>query len=357
MCKVLSVCYGPTLLLTVKGTLDDVRSDLIYQQTFESDEPNLLKRANAFSHWVDDLLTEQYNLQIGHFRDVWGGMAVLKHPHITPIFEVNGFPSIELPVRFPQLGAETLEKLKTLELYCLRHAAQLITPSHTIKNHIVARGIKSDKVEVIPNGATLSEKKARHTDLPQDYIVYIGALQPWQGVDTLLRSMRYLADKKEMQLVICSSHHENRSKPFRKFAEKLGIESQLTWLYQLTKADLQQVIQHAMLSVAPLKECSRNIEQGCSPLKIFESMACGVPVVASDLPTVREIIEHNENGMLVRADRPAELARGIRILLDYPDFRKNLGEKARQTIEDRFTWTRIEHDLQRVYEGVFSYSF
>lgn len=357
MCKVLSECYGPTLLLTVRGVLDDIRTDSIYQQTFESDEPNLLKRANAFSHWIDGLLSEQYNLQIGHFRDVWGGMAVLKHPHITPIFEVNGFPSIELPVRFPQVGVETLEKLKTLELHCLRRAAQLITPSYTIKNHIVARGIQSDKVEVIPNGATLPAKNAKHADLPKDYIVYMGALQPWQGVDTLLRSLRYLADKKEMQLVICSSHNENRSKPFRKFTEKLGVEKQVIWKYQLGKEELQQVMQHAMLSVAPLKECSRNIEQGCSPLKIFESMACGVPVVASDLPAVREIIEHNENGILVRADRPAELARGIRILLDYPDFRKNLGEKAQQTIEDRFTWTRSEQQLRRVYESIFDYSF
>ncbi len=357
MCRVLSECHGPTLLLTVKGAQDEIRTEAIHQETFESDEVNLLKRAYAFSHWVNQILVNQYHLQIGHFRDVWGGMAVLQHAHITPVFEVNSFPSIELPVRFPDLGIDTIEKLKTLEVYCLQKAEKIITPSYTICENISKRGVAEQKIVVLPNGANVPANVVKNPKLPTNYLVYVGALQPWQGVDTLFRAMRYLPDIPELKLVVCSSHPENRAKPFRKFAEKLGIQDQVIWRYQLEKEELQGVIQHALLSVAPLRECSRNINQGCSPLKIFESMACGVPVVASDLPVVREIISHNENGVLVRADRPAELARAIRILLEYPDFRKRLGENAKQTIEEKFTWSRIENELQTIYTHIFSYSF
>jgi glycosyltransferase involved in cell wall biosynthesis len=156
---------------------------------------------------------------------------------------------------------------------------------------------------------------------------------------------------------LCSSHNENHVKPFRKFAEKLGVQHQLIWKYQLDKPELRQILQHALLSVAPLTECSRNIEQSCSPLKIFESMASGVPVVGSDLPVVREIISPDKDGMLVRAGRPAELARAIRIAVDYPEFRKQLGERALQTIQDRFTWAAIQEKLRHTYENIFSYSY
>lgn len=357
MVDVLSACVGPTLLLTLKSDQQEIHTDCIHQLTFESDEPNVLKRANEFTHWVNDQLTRQYDLQVGHFRDVWGGMAIFNHPHILPVYEANGFSSIELPVRYPQLGAGTIQKLIALENYCLHHAARIITPSHTIYQHITRRGIPSQKIQILPNGAEIPEHAPPHPQLPDQYLVYAGAFQAWQGVDVLLKAMRYLQDKKELQLVLCSSHTENHVRHFRKFVEKIDIQDQVIWKYQLSKPELSQIMQHALVSVAPLTECSRNIEQGCSPLKIFESMACGVPVVASDLPVVREIITPNENGILVRAGRPAELARGIRLAVDFPEFRTRLGRKAKETIQDRFTWHAIENELHHFYSTIFSYAF
>ncbi len=348
MTTTLAECYGPTLLLTLKGEGEEIRTPTIYQSCFESLEPNLLKRAQTFSEWADEQLAQQYHLEIGHFRDVWGGMAILNHPHILPLYEVNSFPSIEMPMRFSQLTPAILKKLEALENHCLFQAKQVITPSYTIRNAIVRRGIISDKIEVIPNGATLVQK-VTSPPLTEKYIVYVGALQPWQGVDVLFRAMKYLRDKDDLRLVVCCSHTEHKSKPYKKFAEKLGIADQVIWKYQLSKTALQKIIQHALLSVAPLTECSRNIEQGCSPLKIFESMACGVPVVASDLPVVREIISHNVNGVLVRPGRPAEIARAVRLLLDYPEQRQHLGEKARQSIAESYTWSSIQQNLKACY--------
>jgi glycosyltransferase involved in cell wall biosynthesis len=348
MTATLAECYGPTLLLTLKGESEEIRTPTLYQSCFESQEPNLLKRAQAFSAWVNEQLAQHYHLEFGHFRDVWGGMAILNHPHIVPIFEVNSFPSIEMPMRFSQLNSSLLKKLVTLENHCLSRSTQVITPSYTIRNAIVKRGVMEEKIAVIPNGATLLQR-VTSTPVTVKYMVYVGALQPWQGVDVLFRAMKYLRDKDDLRLVVCCSHSAHKSKPYLKFAEKLGITNQIIWKYQLSKTELQKVIQHALLSVAPLIECSRNIEQGCSPLKIVESMACGVPVIASDLPVVREIISPNIDGVLVRPGRPAEIARAVRILLDYPDQRKQLGESARQTIAESYTWSMIQQNLKACY--------
>jgi glycosyltransferase involved in cell wall biosynthesis len=79
-------------------------------------------------------------------------------------------------------------------------------------------------------------------------------------------------------------------------------------------------------------------------------MACGVPVIASDLPVTRELISQNQNGKLVRADRPSDLARTIRILLEEDDFRKKLGKEAQKTISDKFTWETQQKMLVEMYK-------
>jgi glycosyltransferase involved in cell wall biosynthesis len=134
-------------------------------------------------------------------------------------------------------------------------------------------------------------------------------------------------------------------------AENLGLGDRVLWRCALEENALAPIRAHAVASVAPLHECARNLAQGCAPLKVLESMADGVPVVASDLPAVREILTHDHDGWLVPADRPAELARALRVLVEYPELRERLGAQARRTIEARLTW---ERSLRRLRDEVYS---
>ncbi len=356
MCEALAQAHSPVLLLTLKSDQDTRWSERIHHYGFESEEPNVLKRAEAFRQWVIEILRQQYNLMVAHFRDIWGGMAVLEFPHIRSVFEVNGLPSIELPYRFPFIAGETLHKIERIERYCLQRATAVITPSRATQECLIRRGCAAEKITVIPNGASVPPPLPRRDDLPEKYMVYVGALQPWQGVDILLKSLRYLQDL-AIPLVICSSYTAHNAKPYRKFAEKLEVENAVLWLYQLDKEELNRVLQHAVFSLAPLTECSRNIEQGCSPLKILESMACGTPVISSQLPAVEEIITHQHDGLLCRAGRPAELGRTIRVALDYPEHTAKLGITAKHKIEQHFTWQHAHDTVQGVYDSIFSFSF
>jgi glycosyltransferase involved in cell wall biosynthesis len=180
-------------------------------------------------------------------------------------------------------------------------------------------------------------------------VIYFGAVQAWQGVDVLLKAFARLRDLDDLHLVICSSNHSRRSKLLRKLAEKLDIDSKVIWHFGLSEEELSPWLQHAEMSVAPLTECSRNIEQGCAPLKILESMAAGVPVIASDLPSVRELMTDKIQGRLVHPDRPGELARIIRVLLQYPEVLKEMGERATKKISLDFFWDKSLETLKQTY--------
>lgn len=323
---------------------------------FSAEVDNFLERALAFGGELARLVDELApSLEVAHFRDPWSGGPIALRPRrdYMTIYEVNALPSVELPSLFPAVGRTTLEKVRATEMACCREADVIVTPSATTADFLASLGVSANKIHVIPNGAELDALRTRPIDAPETYLLYFGSPQEWQGVDTLLRAFARLADFPELRLVICASADTRAWKPYEKLAEKLGVAPRILWRYALSEPELSAWRQHAFVSVAPLAAVERNVVQGCAPLKILESMASGVAVVGSDVPPVREIVTHRKDGWLVHPDRPAELARAIRILLEMPNLARELGAAAQQTIASRFTWEMSTAALRRVIREAY----
>jgi glycosyltransferase involved in cell wall biosynthesis len=320
---------------------------------FSKPVTNFLERTLAYSRTLRALIEEQRDsLRLCHFRDPWSGVPILEKKSYVTVYEINGLPSIELPFSYPRIAPETLKKIRAAEEFCWTEADAIITPSQTMKTNLVALGASASKITVITNGADIQAKPEPPTDAPKRYLIYFGALQRWQGVDVLMKAFARLADFDDLHLLICSSTHPRFAKAYRKLAERLEIAERITWHFGLSEEELAPLRAHALLSVAPLTECSRNLEQGCCPLKILESMASGVAVVASDIPSVREIISDGVDGKLVRAERPAELARAIRLLLEYPETLSNMGAHAKERIAKDLTWQNSMQKLAALYRSI-----
>ena len=326
------------------------REGAVEIQRFAAEIPNFLERALGYGDWVSRVVDQQRRLEICHFRDPWSGAPIVLRPHrYATVYEVNALPSIELPTLFPSIGPRTLEKIQRLEIDCAKASDLVITPSERTRALLAERGVRAT---VIPNGADLDEPRPRPIDAPARYLLYFGAPQSWQGIDTLLRAFARLADFDDLQLVICGSRESKAWQPYERLAGKLGVDRRIVWRYALLEPQLSAWRQHAAVSVAPLTDSPRNVVQGCAPLKILESMASGAAVVASDVPPVRELIRDRHDGWLVHPERPAELARALRILLDRPDLARALGVNARKTIADRLTWAHSTDTLRQAYQGM-----
>ncbi|MEM9673981.1 MAG: glycosyltransferase [Bacteroidota bacterium] len=331
-----------------------VEGNVCYER-FNQPIKNYLQRAEAYTKRLQELLSAQPAMELVHFRDIWGGLPLLEDAaKATKIFEVNGLPSVELPYRYGNLPRSTLDKIYQLEQHCLLQADHIIVPSATISQYLKRRGVLPDKISLIPNGAEVPPIFDRPSDAPEKYLIYFGALQVWQGVDVLLKALRYLQDFDKLKLLICAAHRRHYVKPYRKLAEKLGVADRIVWKFCLPQDELWAYVQHAELSIAPLKEGSRNLEQGCCPLKIVESMACGTTTVASDLPVVRELLTDRVDGKLVKAERPAELARAIRVLLDYPEENAKLAREAKKKVVEQYQWSKQCTQLSELYQMLTS---
>lgn len=347
--------YGSGILACLGGgnlpiAQREPRFDIV---RFAEPIPNLLDRADAYACFVDDTLRRHRDtLQLVQVRDPWSAAPALADPHrgYRVVYEVNGFPSIELPTAWPGVSAETLAEIARIETACLQGVDAVVTPSATIAACAIRKGADPDRITVVPNGADPVGAAPRPAEAPPRYLVYVGALQGWQGFGTLLRAMARLTDL-DVDLVVCSSWRRRRAKDWVRLTHRLGIADRVHWVYEQPHDRIAGWLAHAELSVAPLADVARNVEQGCCPLKVVESMAAGTPVVASDLPCVRELVDPT-CAKLVPPDRPAVLARAIRVLLDDPDQRRSLGAAAQQRATEQFTWDHADALLRTVWDDL-----
>ncbi|TAF66639.1 MAG: glycosyltransferase family 1 protein [Cytophagales bacterium] len=326
---------------------------------FQNQQQNYLQRTEQYMQWVSVHLSQQNNLEIAHFRDIWSGIPILLHQkkyqkNFHTIFEVNALTSIELPYRYPQILPITIHKIQQQEQFCLENATHIITPSNTIKQNIIEKyNLPPEKITVITNGADIPKTFQKPTHLPPKYLIYIGALQPWQGINTLFKAFQILQNHQpDLHLVICSAVKAKAAKPYKKIAEKLGISAKIIWQYQLRKKTLANYLKHAIASLAPLTECSRNITQGCCPIKILESMATATPIFASEMPATQEIITHQKNGILIRPDRPQQWARTLQEYIEQPQTLQKIAQNAKKHIEKYYTWQQKREELKKLYQNL-----
>ncbi|SFJ40024.1 glycosyltransferase family 4 protein [Olleya namhaensis] len=331
----------------------------LYVYRWKEKVVNFLERTQKFQEAVTKVLNLPLckNVQLIHFRDIWGGFPVLNHTKTyKTVFEVNAFQHIELPNRYPNISTSVLEKIKTLEHLCITRCDTIITPSKVTQLFIEQYANTSNKViHVIPNGVTIYEAKplGNKTANHSPFILYFGALQKWQGIKTLFKAFNELLDL-DLRLRICTSIPEKRTQDYKILANSIGIGHRVDWFYEQDKPTLASHIKAAKLTVAPLTACNRNIIQGCNPLKIVESMAYAVPVVASNIPVVREIIEDNITGLLVTPDRPEALGRKIRAVIEQTETLNRIGLSAKLKVEKNYLWLYQEAKMNTIYQNLLS---
>ncbi len=314
--------------------------------------PNFLRRSEYFGEFLDAAVSRMGEIPgYVHFRDIWSGLPLLEHPRLkqsVKVFEVNGLPSVELPCHYPALSGNVslLKSLRTMEDYCLSHADGIITVSDTGRRYLSARGVPDDKICVVANMAHLPEEMDLTGESPHppegDFLLYAGTASPWQGLPLLLEAFRMIQDDHNVRLLLALSNRKHL-KGLRRLIRKARLEERVGIHTGLTREEMYRLYQGALFSAAPLTRCDRNELQGCSPIKILESMACGTPVVASRLPVCGEIITHGKDGLLFTPDSVRSLARAMETLLSDRASLAALGREAARKIQEKHNgvlWTK-----------------
>jgi len=163
------------------------------------------------------------------------------------------------------------------------------------------------------------------------HVVYTGSLFLWKGVNTLVDSLQYLPNNIKLIFVGGSDQY---LVDFKKYVKDSGGKNRVTIVPHIPKKDLLQYLEIADVLVLP-NSAKEKMSLYTSPIKMFEYMASKRPIVASDLPSIKEILSDQDNAILFNSDNPKDLANKILNVLTN-DYTK-LVRRALNDVES-YTW-------------------
>lgn len=218
-----------------------------------------------------------------------------------------------------------------METYVLEHASRVIAISGALANDLAVSYNPAVPIEILPSGVTLSNKSpVKEWNDCAKRIVYAGSLFGWKGVSDLISAAQWLPGHR---IIIIGGSLEEIEMLRRELPNR-GAEIEFTG--RLSHEQVQKELSKACVAVLPNRAIS--VSAWTSPIKLFEYMGAGCAIVASDLPSIREIIGPDD-AILVHPQSPKQLAEAIRYLTSNPHIAASMGMRLRSRAED-FTWER-----------------
>ncbi len=252
------------------------------------------------------------------------------------------------------------------ERWTLSHADAVIAVSSLLREHVLSLGVPAQQVHVIPNGvdpalfhpADPLEAAACRNGSPSQgsavraklnfngarVIGFVGSLRPWHGVEVLPELLQRLSARDQDVRLLIVGDGPLRTDLERELKAR-NLETRVCITGLLPHEHIPPLIREFDIAVAPYSKPNHPFY--FSPLKVFEYMACGVPVVAPQLGQLTEVLRDGENGLLYPVGNLDALARQCQRLLDDPGLRRKLGAAAGHEAQERYTW---DQNAERVIQ-------
>lgn len=285
--------------------------------------------------------------------DVAGRLAAIGGPHVlTSLVSTPYYPGRHK--HDPNLSRYKLEVVRRIDALTARHCT---THFHALTRAVADAavrdlGIPADRITIVERGrdptrfrpaSPRGRARAREElGLPSDADVVVSvARQDFpKGQTHLLRAFaQVLAHRPRARLVI-AGREGHATAQLREMAAADGMRGAVKFLGHVS--DVRSVLAASDVFVFP----SLHEGQGGA---VVEAMACGLPIVLSDVPALREVVEHEGNAVLVPPADAAALAEGVLHLLQDPTAAQLRGERCRDVFERRFTLERSTRRMADLY--------
>jgi glycosyltransferase involved in cell wall biosynthesis len=244
-----------------------------------------------------------------------------------------------------------------------RSAASLyIAVSNSLREEMIREGMPEGKIVTVYNALDLKSQESQaginsgirgRYNIPTDafVIVMVALLRPRKGPDLLIAAMKKVVERypNTYLLVVGSddmSEEPGFGKKIRKLAVDLKIDDKIVFMG--FRNDIPSVLKECNLMALPSR-----FGEGL-PMVILEAMAAGVPVLASSVEGVPEIIEDGINGFLVSPGNTEELADRIIFILNDPHLLQNVSEKAKRMVYSDFDGYQQAKKIEAIYRQVLS---
>lgn len=271
-----------------------------------------------------------------------------------------------IPLRFEAIAEQA-------EQVCLRHAHLVVTISDVLRDELIERGVEPERIVVYPNGIDPQifdpnrygeeqsrELRARY-GIQEDALLatFVGTFGQWHGAEVLARAIRNLAVNdpdwlREQRLHFLLVGDGLKMSEVRAILDDGQCNPFVTLAGLVPQAETPSYLAASDIFLSPHVANQDGSRFFGSPTKLFEYMAMGRAIIASDLDQIGEVLSgsphissseslggratQNQCALLVRPGEMAELEAALRYLVEHPEWRRVLGRNARQRALEKYTW-------------------
>jgi glycosyltransferase involved in cell wall biosynthesis len=286
-------------------------------------------------------------------RDLGLASFLLQFPRVRRprvIYESHGIAPIVAAEMPGLLGSglapspSKLARLDTRERRVWHHAAAYVTITKALADELSTRYGSRTGVHVVPDGARVSSTPDLAVQHPvsSGLVGYAGHLYPWKGVDVLIHA---IARSPHLRGLIVGGHpKEPDLARVHALAVSLHVADRIEFTGLLPPAGVMAQLLRASVLVLP-NTASAISERYTSPLKLFEYLSAGRPIVASDLPAFREVLTHGDTALLVPPGDASALAAALERVTADASLASGLATRA-HGLAANFTWSARAERLE-----------
>jgi len=296
----------------------------------------------------------QYDLIFSHYwLSVLAGVYLQQWWHVPHIAMFHTLGAVKKAIKEDTglaLDEDELKLRVETEKNLVQRCHHIIAPTEREKEEFIRHyGASSEKISVIPCGVNLEQFKALDRARARQFlgfgddkiILFVGRIDPLKGIDKLIKALPYLRNIQGLRLLVIGGgeHSQHEIEQLRKLSCNLRIENSVTFMDLVKHEQLPYFYSGADVCVVPSYYESFG-------LVALESLACGTPVVATDVGDFSNIIREGETGYVIRDNIPNHLADKIALLLSRPRTDEESAESIRATVS-KFSWLNIAEAIIR----------
>ncbi|ABA22051.1 Glycosyl transferase, group 1 [Trichormus variabilis ATCC 29413] len=283
-----------------------------------------------------DLIYERYSLWS------YGAMEYAQERGIPGLLEVNSPLIIE---QAQHRGLIDRDGAEAVARRVFSAATALIAVSDGVKSYLLDY-VDSSKVYVIPNGVNPRRfSPLRSVSQRESFTVgFVGSLKPWHGLPILTEAFSLLHQRVPHAKLLIVGDGPERENLEAELATR-GLDAHTQFTGAVNPEQIPQLLTAMDVAVAPY---AAQADFYFSPLKVYEYMAAGLPVVVSQIGQLTDLIDSGVNGMLCPPGDAIALANTLEQLWRSPNLRHSLGQAARETVIANHTWDAIARKILHI---------
>jgi len=350
----------------------------------------------------------EFNLLRAHHRFIQSGIKLPKSEFIYQRLSLDNYSGVVIsrkmkkPLVVEYNGSEVwvaenwgnglamAETAKNAEQAMLDHASLIVTVSEVLKQQLISLGVDAHRIVMIPNGVDAnryhpSQYSIKEIDVIRKQVrakkssvvfTFVGTFGPWHGAEIFAKAISKLIQNHKKILVEHNAQFvfvgDGLCKPDAESALNAGDDEFVTFTGVVAQSETPKYLQMSDVLISPHVPNHDGTPFFGSPTKLFEYMATGKPIIASDLEQIGDILKASPKigdlcplpakqkpsaqacAILCRPGHVDELSKAILFLLERPDWRKQLGCQSRDLALEKYTW---DHHVRIMLEALRDVNF